>query len=134
MVMGNTTVINFLKGLDLANSTLPDSNGVWVMHTPYLLFYPDENKDDIPDGDPEVHLAGFGFEDTHSVANGLTWGPDGWIYGGQGSTVTSHVYRPGIDKDKTDGIYHEGCMVWRYHPKKRIFEIFAEGGVVMFSD
>ena len=123
----------FLKGLDLANSTLPDSNGVWVMHTPYLLFYPDENKDDIPDGDPEVHLAGFGFEDTHSVANGLTWGPDGWIYGGQGSTVTSHVYRPGIDKDKTDGIYHEGCMVWRYHPKERIFEIFAEGGGNVFG-
>ncbi|NIP92789.1 MAG: dehydrogenase, partial [Akkermansiaceae bacterium] len=74
----------FLDGLDLANAVLPDRHGVWVMHTPYLLFYPDENRDDLPDGDPEVHLAGFGFEDTHSVANGLVWGPDGWIYGGQG--------------------------------------------------
>ena len=28
------------------------------MHTPYLLFYPDGNGDDIPDGAPEVRLAG----------------------------------------------------------------------------
>ena len=123
----------FLDGLDLANSALPDTNGVWIMHTPHLLFYPDKNRDDIPDGDPEVHLSGFGFEDTHSIANGLIWGPDGWIYGGQGSTVTSHVYRPGIDKNKDEGIYHEGCMVWRYHPEKRIFEIFAEGGGNVFG-
>ena len=48
------------------------------MHTQYHLFYRDENGDDIPDGNHEIRLAGFGIEDTHSVANGLTWGPDGW--------------------------------------------------------
>ena len=48
--------------MDLANAVLPDHDGVWVMHTPYLLFYPDRDRDDKPDGDPEVHLAGFGFE------------------------------------------------------------------------
>ena len=47
----------FLEGLDLANAALPDHDGVWVMHTPYLLFYPDRDRDDKPDGDPEVHLA-----------------------------------------------------------------------------
>ncbi|MEC9055164.1 MAG: hypothetical protein VX633_07645, partial [Verrucomicrobiota bacterium] len=45
----------FLEGLDLANAALPDHDGVWVMHTPYLLFYPDRDRDDKPDGDPEVH-------------------------------------------------------------------------------
>ncbi len=120
----------FLDGLDLANAALPDHDGVWVMHTPYLLFYPDSDQDDVPDGDPEVHLAGFGFEDTHSVANGLVWGPDGWIYGGQGSTVASRVTRPGIDEK---GLYHEGCMVWRYEPESRRFEIFAEGGGNVFG-
>ena len=123
----------FAEGLDLANSVLPDTEGVWIMHTPFLLFYPDRNKDDVPDSDPEIHLSGFGFEDTHSIANGLTWGPDGWIYGGQGSTVTSHVFRPGTDNKEKDGTYHEGCMVWRYHPKRRIFEIFAEGGGNVFG-
>ncbi len=69
--------------------------GVWLMNAPYLLFYPDADGDDKPDGDPVVHLSGFGFEDSHSAANGLVWGPDGWIYGGQGSTVSCRVVRPG---------------------------------------
>ena len=109
---------NVLEGLNMANAAVYGHGGIWVMQTPYLLFYPDKNADDIPDGPPEVRLAGFGLEDTHSVANGIIWGPDGWLYGGQGSTTTSRV----------NGIYFEGCMVWRYHPERKIYEIFAEGG------
>ncbi len=118
----------FLDGLNLANAALRGRGGVWVMHTPYLLFYPDRDADDVPDGSPEVRLAGFGFEDTHSIANGLVWGPDGWLYGGQGSTTSSRVTRPGIDSADTPGVHFEGCMVWRYHPETRAYEIFAEGG------
>ena len=123
----------FADKLSLANSALPGQGGVWVMHTPHLLFYPDKNGDDIPDGDPEVHLAGFGFEDTHSVANGISWGPDGWLYGAQGSTVSCRVTRPGIDPSNAPGRYYEGCMVWRYQPASREFEIFAEGGGNVFG-
>ncbi|MBT4623730.1 MAG: c-type cytochrome, partial [Verrucomicrobia bacterium] len=123
----------FADKLGLANAALPGRDGVWVMHTPHLLFYPDRNADDIPDGDPVVHLAGFGFEDTHSVANGITWGPDGWLYGAQGSTVSCRVTRPGIDPASAPGVHFEGCMVWRYHPKSREFEIFAEGGGNVFG-
>ena len=117
----------FLDGLNMANAAVRGHGGVWVMHTPYLLFYPDANGDDIPDGPPEVRLAGFGFEDTHSVANGLVWGLDGWLYGGQGSTTSSRVTRPGTDAPNAPGVYFEGCMVWRYHPDTRAYEIFAEG-------
>ncbi|MEM7386487.1 MAG: PVC-type heme-binding CxxCH protein, partial [Verrucomicrobiota bacterium] len=113
-----------IDGLNMANAVLHGQGGIWVMQTPYLLFYPDADGDDVPDGDPEVRLAGFGLEDTHSVANGLVWGPDGWIYGAQGSTTTSRVTRPGIDEA---GVYNEGCMVWRYHPRSRDYEIFADG-------
>jgi putative membrane-bound dehydrogenase-like protein len=118
----------FLEGLNLANAVLHGHGGVWVMHTPYLLFYADANGDDVPDGPPEVRLAGFGFEDTHAVANGLTWGPDGWLYGAQGSTTSCRVTRPDVDPSQTQSVYFEGCMVWRYHPRTRAFEIFAEGG------
>ena len=117
-----------LSGLNMANAALSGHGGIWVMHTPYLLFYPDANGDDIPDGDPEVRLAGFGLEDTHSAANGLTWGPDGWLYGVQGSTTTCRVTRPGIDPAGSPGVYFEGCFVWRYHPETKAFEIFSEGG------
>ena len=118
----------FLDGLNMANAVVRGYGGVWVMHTPYLLFYPDANGDDVPDGPPEVRLAGFNFEDTHSIANGLVWGPDGWLYGAQGSTTSCRVTRPGIDPPGTPGVAFDGCMVWRYHPTSKAFEIFSEGG------
>jgi putative heme-binding domain-containing protein len=90
---------------------------VFVLQPPYLLFYPDRDHDDVPDGDPQVLLSGFGMEDAHALANSLTWGPDGWLYGAQGSTVTARVR--GVE-------FQQG--VWRYHPRTREFELFAEGG------
>ena len=116
-----------LTGLNMANAVVKGHGGLWVMHTPYLLFYPDRDSDDVPDGPPEVRLQGFGLEDTHSVANGLAWGPDGWLYGAQGSTTSSRVTRPGLDPTNAPGVYVEGCMVWRYHPERRVYEIFADG-------
>lgn len=122
-----------LEGLNMANAAVRGWGGIWVMNTPYLLFYPDADGDDVPDSDPEVRLAGFGLEDTHSVANGLVWGPDGWLYGGQGSTTTSRVTRPGTDPEGAEGVFIEGCMVWRYHPSTRSYEVFADGGGNIFG-
>ena len=73
-----------ITGLNIATAAIKGAGGIWVMNAPYLLFYPDANDDDIPDGDPEVALSGFGIQDTHSVANSLQFGPDGWLYGCQG--------------------------------------------------
>jgi putative membrane-bound dehydrogenase-like protein len=121
------THTNVLSGLNMANAALRGHGGIWVMNTPYLMFYPDADGNDIPDGPPQVRLQGFGLEDTHSVANGLAWGPDGWLYGAQGSTTTCRVTRPDIDAPNAPGVYVEGCMVWRYHPEKKLFEVFADG-------
>ncbi len=116
----------FVDGLNIATSVAKGRGGVWVLNPPYLLFYPDRNNDDVPDGDPEVHLEGFGLEDSHSVASNLTLGPDGWLYGAQGSTVSGHIKRPG-DKEK-DIVHSMGQLIWRYHPETKRYEIFAEGG------
>ena len=115
----------FLEGLSLASSIALGRGGVFVLNPPYLLFYADRNRDDVPDGDPEVLLEGFGIEDSHSVANSLRWGPDGWLYAAQGSTVTGDVRRYGT-KDKP--VHSLGQNIWRYHPELRRYEIFAEGG------
>jgi putative heme-binding domain-containing protein len=115
----------FVDGLNIATACAQGRGGVWVLNPPYLLFYPDRDRDDVPDGDPEVHLEGFGLEDTHSVVNSLRWGPDGWLYATQGSTVTGRVRRPGTD-DKP--VHSMGQLVWRYHPETRRYEVFAEGG------
>jgi putative membrane-bound dehydrogenase-like protein len=117
----------FLDGLNIATSVARGRGGVWVLNPPYLLFYPDRDNDDVPDGDPQVHLQGFGLEDTHSVANSLRWGPDGWLYAAQGSTVTGHVTRPGLDAGK-EPVHSMGQLIWRYHPETRRYEVFAEGG------
>ncbi len=116
----------FVDGLSIATAVERGRGGVWVMNTPFLLFYPDRNNDDVPDGDPEVCLTGFGFEDTHSVANSLRWGPDGWLYGAQGSTVTSRVTAPGNPHQPAVDMVGQG--IWRYHPESHRFEVFAEGG------
>ncbi|MGK0189094.1 MAG: putative heme-binding domain-containing protein [Verrucomicrobiales bacterium] len=116
----------FLDGLNLATSVARGRGGVWVMQPPYLLFYPDANGDDVPDTDPIVHLSGFGLEDTHSIANSLKWGPDGWLYGGVGSTVTARVRAHLSGSDQRHSFF--GQNIWRYHPETHVFELFAEGG------
>ncbi len=115
----------FAEGLSLVTSVAHDRDGVWVLQPPYLLFFHDENQDDIVEGKPDVHLRGFGIEDTHSIASSLNWGPDGWLYGSQGSTVSASIEVEGRDDAPIKSV---GALVWRYHPKKRIYEIFAEGG------
>ncbi|MCB0689761.1 MAG: hypothetical protein KDC53_24645, partial [Saprospiraceae bacterium] len=112
-----------ISGLNIATSVLTGSGRIWVLNPPYLLAYPDHDDNGIPDGDPEVHLQGFGLEDTHAVANNLRWGPDGWIYGAQGSTTTADV-----SSAVTKHIRFQGQAIWRYHPERKTFEIFAEGG------
>ena len=107
-----------ITGLNITTSVLTGGGGVWVMNPPYLLFYPDHNGNGLPDGDPEVRLDGFGLQDTHSLANSLRWGPDGWIYGVHGSTSSATV------RD----ISFKGQALWRYHPEKDEFELFSQGG------
>jgi hypothetical protein len=112
-------VKTFAEGLSLASGVAVGYGGVFVAQAPYLLFYPDRDADDVPDGPPEVLLRGFGLEDAHAVVNSLAWGPDGWLYGAQGSTVTANIR--GVT-------FQQG--IWRYHPRTREFELFAEGGAI----
>lgn len=117
-----------ITGLNIATSVAIGDGAIWVLNPPYLLRYPDSDRDDVPDGDPEVHLSGFGLQDTHSVANSLLWGPDGWLYGSNGSTTVGD-----ISSEVTKGVRFQGQCVWRYHPKTKVFEIYAEGGGNTFS-
>jgi putative membrane-bound dehydrogenase-like protein len=114
----------FQGGLNIVTAVAHGRGGVWVLNPPYLLFYRTGPDGAAPLGDPEVHLEGFGLEDTHSVVNSLCWGPDGWLYAAQGSTVTGNVRRPG----QKAVVHSSGQLIWRYHPETRRYEIFAEGG------
>lgn len=112
-----------ITGLNIATSVALGRGRIWVMDPPYLLSYPDSDDNGVPDGPPDVHLEGFGIEDTHAVANNLRWGPDGWLYGAQGSTCTANV-----SSSVSRNVRFDGQAIWRYHPETHVFEIFAEGG------
>lgn len=115
----------FVDGLSLASSVAVGRGGVYVTNPPYLLYYPDRDGDDVPDRNPEVLLEGFGIEDSHSVINSLRFGPDGWLYGAQGSTVSAAVRKPG---SKEPPVRTVGQQIWRFHPESKVFEVYAEGG------
>jgi len=115
----------FAEGLNLVSGMEVGFGGVWVGAAPELLFIPDRDGDDRPDGPPEVVLDGWGFQDTHETLNSFTWGPDGWLYGLQGVFTQSNVGRPGATNAERQELR---AGVWRYHPVRHEFEIFAHGG------
>jgi putative membrane-bound dehydrogenase-like protein len=98
--------------------------GVFVGSPPNLTFIPDADGDDVPDGPPQVLLDGFGIRDRHETLNSFIWGPDGWLYGCHGVFTHSNVGKPG-DEDSQRQFIDAG--IWRYHPTRKTFEIFARG-------
>ena len=98
--------------------------GVWVCATPNLLFIPDRDGDDRPDGEPVVKLDGWDTKAQHNMFNGLKWGPDGWLWGCNGIMSHSRVGKPGTPQEERVAI---DCGVWRYHPTRAVFEAVAHG-------
>ncbi|MFM2211047.1 MAG: hypothetical protein RL639_241 [Verrucomicrobiota bacterium] len=115
-----------LRGLNIVTATVAGNGRLWVLNPPYLLSY--ALKDGMPVGDPAVELAGFGLEDTHSTATSLQFNIDGWLYGANGSTTTGNVGVPGGKRTAWTG-----QCIWRFHPTRKVFEIYAEGGGNTYS-
>jgi len=115
----------FAQGLDLVSGLEIGYGGVWVGAAPELLFIPDANRDDVPDANPTVVLDGWGFQDTHETLNNFVWGPDGWLYGNQGVFNRSLIGPPGAKPENRELLY---AGVWRFHPIRKTFEVFAHGG------
>jgi putative membrane-bound dehydrogenase-like protein len=113
-----TDKLNLVSGLEVG------FGGVWVGAAPYLLFIPDKDKDDRPDGPPQVLLDGWAMEDTHETLNSFIWGPDGWLYGCHGVFTHSLVGKPGTPESARVPI---NAGIWRYHPTRHEFEVFAHG-------
>ncbi len=147
----------FVEGLNLVSGLEVGFGGVWVGAAPYLMFIPDRNGNDVPDGleqepgarsqesgktpgdqpstinhqpNPDIPpgarvlLDGWHYEDTHETLNAFIWGPDGWLYGCHGVFTRSRVGKPGTaDEDRIP----INAGIWRYHPTRHEFEVFAHG-------
>lgn len=118
----------FTDSVQMLTSVEVGRGGVWLMCPPQLLFIPDADGDDVPDGPAQIVLDGFdiGPDSYHNFANGLRWGPDGWLYGRCGHSCPGRIGVPGTPDEQR--IPLDGG-VWRYHPERRIVEVVCHGTV-----
>jgi putative membrane-bound dehydrogenase-like protein len=114
----------FMEGLNLVSGLEVGFGGVWIGAAPYLMFVPVAQGDDRPAGPPKILLDGWGWQDTHETLNTFTWGPDGWLYGCHGVFTHSRVGKPGTPNEQRIPI---NAGIWRYHPTRHEFEVFAQG-------
>ena len=111
------------KGVNLSGIEV-GFGGVWLTAVPNLIFIPDADSDDQPDGPPKVLLDGWDLAAKHNVVGNLAWGPDGWLYGCNGILSNSRVGKPGTPDNQRVAM---NCGVWRYHPVRHTFEAYAHG-------
>lgn len=114
----------FTNSITFSSGIAVGFGGVFVGSPPNLSFIPDADGDDQPDGPPQVLLNGWGINDRHETLNSFIWGPDGWLYGCHGVFTQSSVGAPDADDD--DRQFIDGG-IWRYHPTRKTFEVFARG-------
>ncbi|MEM9481799.1 MAG: PVC-type heme-binding CxxCH protein [Verrucomicrobiota bacterium] len=116
----------FTENVQMLTSVEVGRGGVWLMCPPQLLFVPDRDGDDIPDGEPEIMLDGFtvAFANYHNFANGLRWGPDGWLYGRCGHSCPGKIGIPGTPEEERIPI--DGG-IWRFHPERKVVEVLTHG-------
>lgn len=116
----------FTDDVQMLTSVEVGRGGVWLMAPPQLLFIPDRDGDDKPDGPAQVMLDGFTVSQSnyHNFANGLRWGPDGWLYGRCGHSCPGRIGVPGTPDAQRVPL--KGG-IWRFHPEKKIFEVLCHG-------
>ena len=102
--------------------------GVWLACPPRLLFVPgaDVAESVVPASAATVVLDGFEVppRNHHNFMNGLSWGPDGWLYGRCGASAPGDVGPPGAAAETRQPLRGG---VWRYHPVRGTFEALCHG-------
>lgn len=132
----HATLVDGLEGLA---SVAVGGGGLWLLCPPRLLFIPSGHRP--PPGWPEAPdsneparrraaavpiLDGFTVSPNshHTFANGLAWGPDGWLYGRCGASSPGEIGSPGAEPHKRVPLRGG---IWRYHPERKAFEALCHG-------
>ena len=132
----HATLVDGLEGLA---SVAVGRGGLWLLCPPRLLFIADGHRPPpawpaTPDSDEPARrraaavaiLDGFTVSPNshHTFANGLTWGPDGWLYGRCGASSPGEIGAPG--SAPAERVPLRGG-IWRYHPERKTFESICHG-------
>ncbi|HEX2746882.1 MAG TPA: PVC-type heme-binding CxxCH protein, partial [Verrucomicrobiales bacterium] len=122
-----TVFADDLQGLmSVETGVYKKRRGIWAIALPRVVFIPDANGDDRPDGPAETVLDGFPMpaENHHNCANGLRWGPDGWLYGRCGASGPAMAGVPGTPDSERVPV---NGGVWRFNPNSSVFESLCSG-------
>ncbi|MFN3149569.1 PVC-type heme-binding CxxCH protein [Bremerella sp.] len=116
----------FVDDVQMLTSVEVGLGGVWLMCPPQVLFIPDADHDGKPDGPAQVVLDGFTVakDNYHNFANGLRFGPDGWLYGRCGHSCPGLIGVPGTPDEQRHPM--DGG-IWRYHPQTKHVEVLTCG-------
>jgi putative membrane-bound dehydrogenase-like protein len=120
----------FAENLQLASSFMPYRKGVLVAAPPYLLFLHDDDQNDVADK-VDTLMGGFSNGNLQHNFNGLTYGPDDWIYAANGGNDGSPYWWG----DTTTTINLRGHD-FRFHLKTRTIERlgYSSGGFGLGMD
>lgn len=128
-----------VDGLETLASVAVGRGGLWLLCPPRLLFVPGGHLPppgwpDAPDPAEPARRRGAAIEildgftvspsSHHTFANGLTWGPDGWLYGRSGASSPGEIGPPGCDPARRVPLRGG---IWRYHPERKVFEALCHG-------
>jgi putative membrane-bound dehydrogenase-like protein len=145
----------FIEGLNLISGLEVGFGGVYVGAAPYLMFIPDRNGDDVPDGAGSALAAG-GAENERGkppaegrlqfakdVPPGAIVLRDGFGWQDTHETLNTFIWGPDGWLYGCHGVFTHSkvgrpgaadeerlplnAAVWRYHPVKDIFEAFMNG-------
>ena len=116
----------FVDNVQMLTGIAVGGDGVYLMCPPRLLFVPDADRDAVPDGPPVTLLDGFEVAEAnyHNFANGVRFGPDGWLYGRCGGSCPGRIGVPGTPDELRLAL--EGGM-WRYHVPTKQVEVLTSG-------
>ena len=79
----------------------------------------------MPDGTAAGAARRLGLPGHARDAQHLHLGPDGWLYGCHGVFTHSNVGKPGHAGRRS--ACRSTPAIWRYHPTRHVFEVFAQG-------
>lgn len=131
----------FLELDEMPSGTLIVGQGAVIVGIgPHLVRFPLAPGGSTPAGEGRVLVTGWA-AGRHEHNNGCEWGPDGWLYGGQGFVARSRCWIPAtpvVWKPRLPPVVHQNnapanallgsCGVFRFTPDGTGFEWWAEGG------
>ena len=115
----------FIEKLNLVSGIEVGFGGVWVGAAPYLLFIPDQGRHDMPGRTAAGAARRLGLPGHARDAQYVHLGTGRMaLRNCHGVFTHSNVGKPGTpDSERTQ----LNAGVWRFHPTKHTFEVFAEG-------